>query len=137
MAEGAMNFLQRELNKRMPLIAKLLAVGLILMLILFFLQWYLITELFSFAADLMEDQLIQQAPDGVETSEITATFVHVRQVMKGMPWSYLRGKIRLKKVKLAADYALKANEDQVWTSDEVNTLMEMMNAAVGFKREEK
>ena len=57
--------------------------------------------------------------------------------MKGMPWSYLRGKIRLKKVKLAADYALKANEDQVWTSDEVNTLMEMMNAAVGFKREEK
>ena len=53
MAEGAMNFLQRELHKRMPLIAKLLAVGLILMLILFFLQWYLITKLFSFAADLM------------------------------------------------------------------------------------
>ncbi|MCZ6680116.1 MAG: hypothetical protein O7E52_23035 [Candidatus Poribacteria bacterium] len=132
-----MNFIQRALHERMPLIAGLLAAILVIMLILFFLQWYLISELFSFAADLMEDQLVQQAPDGVDSSEITATFGHVRQALKSMPLSYLRGKIRLKKVKAAADYSLKANADQYWTAEEVNTLLQMMNAAVGFRREEK
>ncbi len=137
MAENSTGFLRRELRKRMPLIAKLLAVALLLMLILFFSQLYVITELFSSAANLMESQLVQQAPDGVDASEIRTTFDHVKQAMKGMPLSYLRGKVRLKKVKIAADYASKANEDGVWTSEEVETLLEMMNAAVGFKGKEK
>ena len=64
MATNSTDSLQDTSRKRMPLIAKVLAVLLVLMLIFFFLQWYLITELFSFAADLMKSQLIQQAPDG-------------------------------------------------------------------------
>lgn len=137
MAENSTGLLRGALHKRTPLIAKVLAVILVLMLILFSLQWFVITELFSFAAALMKSQLIQQAPDGVDASAIETTFDRVERAMRGMPLSYLRGKVRLKKVKIAADYASKANEDGVWTSEEVNTLLEMMNAAVGFKGKER
>ena len=134
MADSSLGFLRRGIQKRLPLISGLLTVALIFLLILFFLQWYLIRELFSFAADVVEDQLIQQAPDGVAASEISMTFDRVEDALMSLPMSYISGKINLRKVKAAADYALKANENEEWTSEEVNTMLKMMNAAVGFKK---
>ena len=113
----------------------LLVVALIIMVVSFALQWYVIRELFSFTTDMVERQLVQQAPEGVEDMEIRKTFDRVRKALLHMPVSYLRGDINLKKVKSAAYYALKANEDKEWTSEEVNTMLKMMNSAVGFKRD--
>ena len=137
MAKNSSDSLQEPLHKRVPLMTKVLVILLILMLILFFLQWYLITKLFNFAAGLMKSQLIQQAPDGVDTAAIRATFDRVEQTMRTMPLSYLRGQIRLRKVKIAIDYALKATEDGMWSAEEINTLLKMTDAAVGFKGKEK
>ncbi|MDE0301242.1 MAG: hypothetical protein OXN17_21645 [Candidatus Poribacteria bacterium] len=117
------------------IVVGLLVIALIIMVISFSLQWYIIRELFSFTTDIVERQLVQQAPDGVEVTEIRKTFARVRKALLHMPLSYLQGDINLKKVKSAAYYALKANEDKEWTSEEVNTMLKMMNAAVGFKRE--
>lgn len=124
-------------NKRTgsKILAGLLVIALIIMIVSFALQWYVIRELFSFSADMVERQLVQQAPEGVDDLEIRKTFERVRKALLHMPVSYLRGDINLKKVKGAAYYALKANEDKEWTSEEVNTMLKMMNAAVGFKRE--
>ncbi len=137
MAENSTDSPQGALHKRVPFMAKVLAVILLIMVVLFFLQWYLITELFSFAAGLMKSQLIQQAPDGVDTAAIIATFNRVEQAMLAMPLSYLRGQVRLRKVKIAIDYASKANEDGVWSAEEINTLLKMTDAAVGFKGENR
>ena len=137
MATNSTDSLQEMSRKRIPLISKVLAVLLMLMLIFFFLQWYLITELFSFAADLMKSQLIQQAPDGVDAEAIKATFNRVEQAMQAMPLSYLRGQVRLRKVRIAIDYASKANEDGLWSAEEINTLLKMTDAAVGYKGKEQ
>ncbi len=133
MAKNSTGLLRGALHKRMPLIAKVLAILLVFMFILFFLQWYLITELFKFAAGLMKSQLIQQAPDGVDAEAIRTTFDRVERTMRAMPLSYLRGQVRLRKVKIAIDYASKANEDGLWSAEEINTLLKMTDAAVGFK----
>ena len=137
MATNSTDSLQETSLKRIPLLTKVLAVLLVLMFIFFFLQWYLITELFTFAADLMKSQLIQQAPDGVDAEAIRATFDRVEQTMRAMPLSYLRGQVRLRKVKIAIDYASKANEDGLWSAEEINTLLKMTDAAVGFKGKEQ
>ena len=137
MAKDSTDSLQGTSRRRISPITKVLAVLLVLMLIFFFLQWYLITELFSVAADLMKTQLIQQAPDGVDTEEIRATFDRVEQAMRTMPLSYLRGQVRLRKVQIAINYASKANEDGVWSAEEINTLLKMTDAAVGFKGKEQ
>ena len=133
MATNSTDSVQRTSRKRIPLITKVLAVLLVLLLIFFFLQWYLITGLFSFAADLMKTQLIQQAPDGVDAEAIKATFDRVEQAMQAMPLSYLRGQVRLRKVRIAIDYASKANEDGLWSAEEINTLLKMTDAAVGYR----
>ena len=137
MAKNSTDALPGPSPKRTSLITKVPTILLALMLIFFFLQWYLITELFRFAADLMKSQLIQQAPDGVDTEAIKATFNRVEQAMKTMPLSYLRGQVRLRKVKIAINYASKANEDGVWSAEEINTLLKMTDAAVGFKGKEQ
>lgn len=137
MAKESTKSLHEPSHKRMPFITKVLVVLLVLMFIFFFLQWYLITKLFSFAADLMKSQLIQQAPDGVDTAAIIATFNRVEQAMQTMPLSYLRGQVRLRKVQIAIEYASKANEDGVWSAEEINTLLKMTDAAVGFKEKEQ
>ena len=133
MATNTTDSLQVPSRKRIPLITKVLAVLLVLLLIFFFLQWYLITGLFSFAADLMKSQLIQQAPDGVDAEAIKATFNRVEQAMQAMPLSYLRGQVRLRKIRIAIDYASKANEDGLWSAEEINTLLKMTDAAVGYR----
>ena len=133
MATNSTDSLQGTSRKRISLLSKVLAVLLVLMLIFFFLQWYLITELFGVAADLMKTQLIQQAPDGVDAEAIKATFNRVEQAMQAMPLSYLRGQVRLRKVRTTIDYASKANKDGLWSAEEINTLLKMTDAAVGYK----
>ena len=137
MATNSTDSLQVPSRKRIPLMTKVLAVILVVMLILFFLQWYLITELFKVAAGLTKSQLIQQAPDGVDTEAIRATFDRVEQAMRAMPLSYLRGQVRPRKIKIAIDYALKVTEDGLWSAEEINTLLKMTDAAVGFKGKEQ
>ena len=128
---------QKTSRKRIPLLTKVLAALLVLMFVLFFLQWYVITKLFDFAASLMKSQLIQQAPDGVDTEAIKGTFDRVEQTIRAMPLSYLRGQVRLRKVRIAIDYALKATEDGLWSAEEINTLLKMTDAAVGYKGKEQ
>ncbi len=137
MATNLTDSLQGTSRKRIPLMTKVLAVLLVLLLIFFLLQWYLITELFSFAADLMKTQLIQQAPDGVDAEAIRATFDRVERAMQAMPLSYLRGQVRLRKIRIAIDYASKANEDGLWSAAEINTVLKMTDAAVGYKGKEQ
>lgn len=128
-------FIRRILSN--PFIGGLLSAALVLMLVLFFSQWYLITELLDLTLDLVEKELIRQAPEGVAASEIENTFENVSVALMKMPMSYISGKISLRKIKAAANYAKSANTDGEWTSEEVNTMLIMMNAAVGFKRGEK
>ena len=78
-----------------------------------------------------------QAPDGVDTEAIKATFNRVEQAMQAMPLSYLRGQVRLTKIRIAIDYASKANEDGLWSAEEINTLLKMTDAAVGYKGKEQ
>ncbi len=137
MATNSTDSLQGTTRKGIPLVTKVLAILLVLLLIFFFLQWYLITGLFSFAADLMKSQLIQQAPDGVDAEAIKATFDRVEQAMQAMPLSYLRGQVRLRKIRIAIDYASKANEDGLWSAEEINTLLKMTDAAVGYRGKEQ
>ena len=119
------------------LLVTLLTVALVIMVVAFCLQWYILRELFSYTTDIVEHQLVRQAPEGVEEAEIRKTVARVRKALLHMPLSYLRGDINLKKVKSAAYYALQADNDKDWTSEEINTMLKMMNAAVGFKREAK
>jgi hypothetical protein len=135
MTNRSLGGLRSGIQKRLPLVTLLLAVALIVMFILFLWQWFIVQAVFKFVADVVVEHLIQQAPDGVDNAEIRKTLGRVRQAMIGMPITIIIGKINLRKVKAAADYALKANEDEEWTSDEVETLLAMMNAAVGFKKE--
>jgi hypothetical protein len=79
------------------IVVVLLVVALIIMSISFALQWYIIRELFSFTTDIVERQLVQQAPEGVEDVEIQKTFSRVRKALLHMPLSYLQGDINLKK----------------------------------------
>lgn len=131
MEERSTGILRRLFRNRF--IGGLLSAALVLMLILFFSQWYLITELLDLTLDLVEKELIRQAPEGVAAPEIKNTFENVREALMKMPMSYISGKISLRKVKAAANYAKIANTDGEWTSEEVNTMLIMMNAAVGFK----
>ncbi len=110
-----------------------LTVLLILTICLAVLQWFIIKELFGFGADMVKDALIRQAPEGVNRDDIETTFDRVKTVGMQLPFSFLTGKISLRKIRAVGRYALEANDDQVWNADEINTLLRMMNASVGVK----
>ncbi len=110
-----------------------LTVLLILTVCLAILQWFIIKELFGFGADMMKDALIRQAPEGVDRYDIETTFDRVKTVGMQLPFSFLTGKISLRKIRAVGRYAREANDDQVWDADEINTLLRMINASVGVK----
>ena len=114
-------------------IVKGLTVLLILTVCLAILQWFIIKELFGFGADMVKDALIRQAPEGVERADIEATFDRVKSVGMQLPFSFLTGRISLRKIRAVGRYAIEANADEVWDADEINTLLRMMNASVGVK----
>ncbi|RKU15323.1 hypothetical protein C6503_13875 [Candidatus Poribacteria bacterium] len=114
-------------------IVKGLTVLLIFTICLSVLQWFIIKELFGFGIDMVKDTLIQQAPEGVEQYDIETTFDRVKTAGMQLPFSFLTGKISLRKIRAVGRYAMAANDDQVWDADEINTLLRMMNASVGVK----
>ena len=114
-------------------IVKGLTILLILTVCLAVLQWFIIKELFGFGTDMVKDALIRQAPEGVDRYDIEATFDRVKTAGKHLPFSFLTGKISLRKIRAVGRYAIEANKDEVWDADEINTLLRMMNASVGFK----
>ena len=114
-------------------IVKGLTVLLILTICLAILQWFIIKELFGFGADMVKDALIRQAPEEVNRDDIETTFDRVKTVGMQLPFSFLTGKISLRKIQAVGRYAIEANDDQVWDADEINTLLRMMNASVGVK----
>ena len=112
---------------------RIIMVLLILTVCLAVLQWFIIKELFGFGTDVVKDALIRQAPEGVDRYDIEATFDRVRSAGMQLPFTFLTGKISLRKIRAVGRYAIEANEDEVWDADEINTLLRMMNASVGFK----
>ena len=126
--------IREKFREHLSLVACILAIGLVLMFFLFIVQWYLIQQTLGYAIELIEAELIQQAPSGVEAIEIKQTFFNVQDAVKGIPWSVISGRISLSKAKTAAHYARKSNSDGIWTAQEVNTLLKMTNATVGIKR---
>lgn len=114
-------------------IIKGLTVLLILTICLAVLQWFIIKELFSFGADMVKDALIRQAPEGVDRYDIEATFDRVKTAGMQLPFSFLMGKISLRKIRAVGRYAIEANADKSWDADEINTLLRMMDASVGVK----
>ena len=114
-------------------IVKGLTILLIFMVCLAILQWFIIKELFGFGADMVKDALIQQAPEGVDRYDIEATFDRVKTAGMQLPFSFLIGKISLRKIRAVGRYAIEANDDGSWDADEINTLLRMMNASVGVK----
>ena len=114
-------------------IVKGLTVLLILTVCLAVLQWFIIKELFGFGTNMAKDALIRQAPEGVDRYDIEATFDRVKTAGMQLPFSFLTGKINLRKIRAVGRYAIEANKDEVWNADEINTLLRMMDASVGFK----
>ena len=114
-------------------IVKILTVLLIFTICLAVLQWFIIRELFSFGADMVKDALIRQAPEGVDRHDVEATFDRVKTAGQQLPFSFLTGKISLRKIRAVGRYAIEANADESWDADEINLLLRMMDAAVGVK----
>ena len=114
-------------------IVKILTVLLIFTICLAVLQWFIIRELFSFGADMVKDALIRQAPEGVDRRDVEATFDRVKTAGQQLPFSFLTGKISLRKIRAVGRYAIEANADESWDADEINLLLRMMDAAVGVK----
>lgn len=116
-------------------LTKALTILLIFMVCLSILQWFIITTLFNFGADTLKIAMVKQAPEGVNRNHIIETIERVKSVAQQLPFSFITGKINLRKIKDAGDYALEANDDETWDPEEINTLLRMLNAAVGYKQE--
>lgn len=111
------------------LITSILFIALVIMSVLFYIQWRYIKQLVATAVDLIEAELIREAPEEVDRQEIKSTFKAIR---KAVP----RGKVDFGKARAAANYAQKARDDEQWTAKEVGTLLHLMNASLKINKEE-
>ena len=109
---------------------KLLGVALVVLLILFIIQWYAIRWFITATVELFEPQFIQRMPEDIEEAEIAQTINQVKVVVKKMPMSLVSGQISWRKVKAAVDYAFQVDGSD---PEEIKTLLTMINAAIGFK----
>lgn len=116
-------------------ITKALTILLILMVVLAIIQWFIIQGLFSFAAEMLKDGMVRQAPDEVNREYIINTIERVKMRVNQLPFSYITGKLDLRKIKAAGEYVSVVNEDGTWQADEINNLLQILNASVGFKQE--
>ena len=112
-----------------------LTILLIFLVCLSVLQWFIITELFDFGADTLKIAMVRQAPEGVNRNDIINTIERVRGRAKQLPFSFITGKINLSKIKDAGEYAIEASADETWDAEEINALLRMLNASVGYKQE--
>jgi hypothetical protein len=119
MAEGV------KRNRIWPATTIVLLIGLVIMIVLYVQILTFINRLVTMAVDLIEKEVLTEAPEGVDRERVKSTFGRMKQ-------SIPRGKVNFGKARAAATYAQKArSDDDGWTSEEVNTLVEMMNAAMG------
>jgi len=109
---------------------KLLIVALIVLLVLFIIQWYAIRWFITAAVELFEPQFIDRMPPSIEKTEITRTIERVKVVVQKIPMSLVSGQISWRKVKSAVDYAFLVDGSD---PEEIKTLLTMINAAVGFR----
>ena len=116
-------------------ITKALTILLIFMVGLAIIQWFIIQALFGFAAEMLKDGMVRQAPDDVNREYIINTIERVKMRVNQLPFSYITGKLDLRKIKAAGEYVIVVNEDGTWQADEINNLLQILNASVGFKQE--
>jgi len=123
---------QAHTNVGLLIAVGILGVLLIIMLVLYVALGRFIAQLVSVAVDLIETEVLIQTKDmpGVDQDVVKSTFKRMREAIP-------KRKVNFGKAQAAATYAQKAREDDEWTADEVNTLLRMMNAAMGIKGEPK
>ncbi len=115
-------------------LTKALVILLIFMVCLAILQWFIIQALFGFGTKMVMEAMVRQAPEGVNRDDIIMTFERVKGRAQQLPFSFIAGKINLRKVKNAGDFAIAANTDESWTAEEINALLSLLNASVGYKQ---
>ncbi len=116
-------------------LTKALIVVLVIMVCISILQWFVIIALFGFGTEMLKDAMVRQAPEGVDRQYIVHTLDRVKNRAQQLPFSFIAGKINLRKLKSAGEYAIEANDDEVWSADEITLLLQFLNASVGYKRE--
>ena len=115
-------------------LTKALIILLIFMVCLSILQWFIIQALFGFGTKMVMEAMVRQAPEGVNRDDIIMTFDRVKGRAQQLPFSFITGKIDLRKIKAAGDYAIVANSDESWDAEEINALLSLLNASVGYKQ---
>ena len=116
-------------------LTKALIVLLVFMVCISILQWFVIIALFGFGTEMLKEAMVRQAPEGVDRQYIVNTLDRVKQRAQQLPFSFITGRINLSKLKYAGEYAIEANDDEIWSADEITTLLGFLNASVGYKRE--
>ena len=125
-----------DLQKWKLHLTKVLIIGLIFFVCLAVLQWFVIVYLISIATEMLKEAVISQAPDEVDRDDVIKTFERVKIRAQQLPFSFITGKINIRKVKAAVDYAIAAvDEDGSWDAEEIKTLLRFMNASIGYKRD--
>lgn len=125
---------RERINPRRKMIALyvitgILFVALAVISVLFYLQLQFVKKLVATAVDLIETEVLREAPDEVNRQEIKETFKRIR---KAVP----KGKVDFGKAVAAAHYAEEARNDEQWTAKEVDTLLHMMNISLKIDKEE-
>jgi cell division protein YceG involved in septum cleavage len=115
-------------------LTKALTILLIFMVCLSILQWFIIKVLFDFGTEMLKDAMVRQAPEGVNRNDIISTFERVKSAAQQLPFSFITGRINLRKIKEAGEFAIEASTDETWDAEEINTLLWMLNASVGYKQ---
>ncbi|MCG9128397.1 hypothetical protein JT359_12420 [Candidatus Poribacteria bacterium] len=116
-------------------LTKALTILLIFMVGLSIIQWFIIQALFGFGTEMLKDGMVRQAPDDVNREYIIGTIERVKMRVNQIPFSFITGKLNLRKIKAAGEYVIAVNEDGTWQADEINNLLQILNASVGFKQE--
>jgi len=116
----------------LPIVTGILGLALLIMIVLFVIQTLFIQRLVVMAVDLAEVEVLTQTKnlEGVDPEEVKMTFAGLR---KALP----RGKVNFGKARATASYAQQARDDDEWTANEVNTLLDMINETIGVKKGEK
>ena len=108
-----------------PVATGFLLVGLVVMIVLYIQMLAFINRFVAMAVDLIEKEILTEAPKGVDKERVRETFARMKRAIP-------RRKVNFGKARAAATYAQKARSDEDgWTAEEINTLLEMINAAMG------
>ena len=95
-------------------LTKVLTLLLIFMVCLSILQWFIIEALLDFGTEMLKEVMVRHAPAGVNRDDIINTFERVKGRAQQLPFSFIAGKIDLRKIKAAGEYAIEASADENW-----------------------